>query len=151
MGESVSFDGELLGIGNNAGIEVPPEVIEPLGAGKRPPVLVNVNDFEYRSTVAVMGGRYLISHNAAQRKESGINPGDRIYVTLTVADTPREFDVPADFAAALEAAGMRPFFDGLANGMQRFHVDNINGAKTDETRQRRVEKAVGLFTEGKKR
>jgi hypothetical protein len=44
--------------GNNTGIEVPPDVVEALGAGKRPPVVVNVNGFSYRSTVAPMGGKF---------------------------------------------------------------------------------------------
>jgi len=151
MGNSANFDSHLVAIGNNAGIEVPAEVIEQLGAGKRPPVLVRVNGYEYRSTVAVMGGAFLISFNAATRAETGLAPGDPITVTLTVADSPREVDVPADFAAALEESGMRAFFDSLANSLQRFHTDSINGAKTEETRQRRIDKAVQLFREGKKR
>jgi uncharacterized protein YdeI (YjbR/CyaY-like superfamily) len=73
-------------------------------------------------------------------------------VVLTVADTPREVDVPADFAAALAAEeGAAGFFEKLSNSLQRYHVDTINGAKTAETRQRRIEKAVALFREGKQR
>ena len=60
--------------------------------------------------------------------------------------------MPADFAAALDAApGARAFFDGLSNSLQRYHVDNVKGAKTDETRQRRIEKSVALFLAGKQR
>ena len=52
-------------------------------------------------------------------------------------------------AQALAArSSTRAFFDGLANSLQRFHVDNINAAKTDETRHRRIEKAVALFQSG---
>jgi uncharacterized protein YdeI (YjbR/CyaY-like superfamily) len=55
--------------------------------------------------------------------------GDPIRVTLKVADTPREVDVPDDFAAALEAKEpARRFFDELSNSMQRYHVDNIIAA-----------------------
>ena len=59
--------------GNNTGIEVPGDLIEQLAAGKRPPVLVNVNGYEYRNTVAVMGGRHMISISAAS--PSSCNPG----------------------------------------------------------------------------
>jgi uncharacterized protein YdeI (YjbR/CyaY-like superfamily) len=73
-------------------------------------------------------------------------------VTLTVETTPRTVDVPADFAAALEASpGTRAFFEKLSNSVQRYHVDNIASAKTDETRERRIAKSVALFHEGKQR
>ena len=87
--------------GNNTGIVVPEEAIEQLAAGKRPPVLVNVNGYEYRNTVGVMGGKHMISISAAVRKATGLKGGDPIRVTLTVADTPQEVTLPADFAAAL--------------------------------------------------
>ena len=138
--------------GNNTGIAVPDDVIEQLGHGKRPPVLVNVNGYEYRSTVAVMGGRHLIGVSAAVRAATGLKGGDPIRVTLRLADTPREVDVPTDFADALDAEEpARRFFDELSNSMQRYHVDNVNAAKAPETRRRRIDKAVGLFLEGKQR
>lgn len=147
-----TFETTVAATGNNTGIVVPPEVIEQLGAGKRPAVLVDVNGYEYRSTAAVMGGQHMIGISSAIRAATGLKGGDPIRVVLTVADTPREVDVPADLATALEAAdGTRAFFDKLSNSLQRYHVDTINGAKTDETRQRRIEKAVALFREGKQR
>jgi hypothetical protein len=149
---TAEFDTVVAAVGNNTGIEVPPDVIEQLGAGKRPPVLVNVNGYEYRNTVAVMGGKSLISISAAIRKETGLTGGDPIHVRLTVADTPREVNVPADFSAALAAREeARAFFAKLSNSVQRYHVDNINAAKSAETRQRRIDKAVALFEDGKAR
>jgi uncharacterized protein YdeI (YjbR/CyaY-like superfamily) len=61
-------------------------------------------------------------------------------------------NVPPDFAAALaadEQAGA--FFGKLSNSMQRYHVDNIDGAKSADTRQRRIDKAITLFLDGKQR
>jgi hypothetical protein len=149
---SVTFETTVAATGNNTGIVVPDAVIDQLGAGKRPPVIVNVNGYEYRNTVGVMGGRCLISISAAVRKETGLKSGDPITVTLTVADAPREVSVPPDFAAALagdeKAAAV---FASLSNSLQRFHVDNVTTAKTEETRQRRIDKAVSLFREGKQR
>jgi hypothetical protein len=148
----VTFETTVAATGNNTGIVVPDEVMDELAAGKRPPVLVTVNGYDYRSTVAVMGGRYMIGISAAIRQATGLKGGDPIRVTLAVADTPREVEVPADFAAALavdESVGA--FFASLSNSLQRYHVDSINGAKSLETRQRRIEKAVSLFREGKQR
>jgi hypothetical protein len=101
--KSVTFQTTVAASGNNTGIEVPGDLIEQLAAGKRPPVLVNVNGYEYRNTVAVMGGRHMISISAAVRNATGLKGGDPIRVTLTVADTAREVNVPPDFAAALAA------------------------------------------------
>ena len=150
--KSVTFQTTVAARGNNTGIEVPPELIEALGAGKRPPVLVDLDGHEYRTTVGVMGGTALVSVSAAVRKATGLSGGDPVTVTLTVADTPREVQVPADLAAALaadETAGA--FFAGLSNSLQRYHCDQITGAKTAETRQRRIDKALTLFREGRQR
>lgn len=85
-------------------------------------------------------------------KETGLAAGDRIEVALVVNDTPRAVDMPDDFSAALhENPGSAEFFADLSNSLQRYHLDQIEGAKTDETRRRRIDKAIGLFLEGKKR
>jgi hypothetical protein len=72
MSSWVKFSTRMFQDGNNTGIEVPADVVDALGAGKRPPVAVTVNGFEYRSTVAPMGGKFLIPFSAARRQESGI-------------------------------------------------------------------------------
>ena len=149
---SATFETTVTSIGNNTGIEVPEEVLEQLGAGKRPPVLVDLGGYEYRTTAGVMGSRSMLSVSAAVRKATGLAGGDPVRVTLTVADTPREVGMPDDLAAALaadEQAGT--FFAGLSNSLQRYHVEQVTAAKTPETRSRRIEKALALFREGKKR
>jgi len=151
MGASATFSNQLWGMGNNAGIVVPPQVVEALGAGKRAPVLVNVNGFEFRSTIASMGGKSMIGFSLERRKATGLAAGDDITVTLTVMAEPREVTVPPDFAAAMDGAGVRPFFDGLSNSLQRIHCDLVTGAKAAETRARRIDRAVGLFVQGKQR
>jgi bacteriocin resistance YdeI/OmpD-like protein/uncharacterized protein DUF1905 len=149
---SVTFETTVAVSGNNTGIVVPEEAIEQLAAGKRPPVLVSVNGYEYRNTVAVMGGKHLISISAAVRKATGLTGGDPVRVILTVADTPQEVTLPAEFAAALAADEQASvFFGKLSNSMQRYHVGNITAAKTAETRQRRIDKAIALFRAGKQR
>jgi hypothetical protein len=152
MPASVEFDTTVTATGNNTGIVVPADAIERLGGGRRPAVVVTVNGYEYRNTVGVMGGRHMISISAAVRGATGLRGGDPIHVTLTVAETPREVDVPEDLAAALAAVPeAKAFFEKLANSYQRYHVDTIDGAKSEATRQRRIEKAIALFQEGKQR
>lgn len=149
---TVTFETTVAASGNNTGIVVPDEAIEQLRAGKRPPVLVNVNGYEYRNTLAVMGGKHMIGISAAVRNATGLKGGDPIRVTLTIASTPREVNVPADFAAALAAdERARAFFEKLSNSMQRYHVDNITAAKSADTREGRIDKAIALFRDGKQR
>lgn len=125
--------------GNNTGIEVPPEVIEALGAGRKPPVNVTVNGYSYRSTVAVMGGRYMISFSSDKRAATGIQGGDPITVDLEVDTAPRTIEVPDDLAAALAAAPVASeAFDSLAPSARKAHVTNVESAKTPETRERRI-------------
>jgi uncharacterized protein YdeI (YjbR/CyaY-like superfamily) len=61
-------------------------------------------------------------------------------------------EIPADFQKTLNAnKTARAFFETLSNSMQRYHIDHISGAKTPETRRRRIDKSVSLFLEGKQR
>src|ERR1700758_5042421 len=90
MTTTVAFDTTVTATGNNTGIVVPDNLIERLGAGRRPAVVVNVNGYEYRNTVGVMGGRHMIGISAAIRKDTGLKAGDPIHVVLTLADRPRE-------------------------------------------------------------
>jgi hypothetical protein len=149
---TVVFETTVAGSGGKTGIVIPDEVIAELGAGRRPAVHVDLNGYSYRSTVAVMGGAHLVGVNAAVREATGLGAGDPVRVTLTVATTPRDVQVPPDFAAALASEpATAKFFESLSNSLQRYHVDNINAAKTPETRQRRIDKAQTLFRDGKKR
>ena len=129
-------------VGRNTGIEVPAEVIDALGGGARPAVHVRVNGFEYRSTVGVMGGRFLIPFSAERRAASGIAGGDPIDVDLELDISPRTVDVPADLAAALAAAGLTEAFERLAPSHRKAHVTSVLGAKAEATRQRRIAAVV---------
>ncbi|WP_285462842.1 YdeI/OmpD-associated family protein [Agromyces sp. NBRC 114283] len=143
------FETTMSQLGNNTGIEVPPEVIEALGGGKRPPVLVRVNGYEYRSTVGVMGGRSLIPFSSDKRRETGIGGGDAIEVEVELDTAPRTVEVPADFQAALEAApGAVAAFEALAPSHKKAHVTAIEQAKAAETRQRRIDAAVTKLVGG---
>jgi hypothetical protein len=71
--------------GNNVGIVVPEEIVLGFERGKRVPVVVTIDeDYTYKTTVGVMGGRYLVSFNADTRKRTGRSAGDEITVELVV-------------------------------------------------------------------
>jgi hypothetical protein len=126
------------------GIEVPPEVLEGLGGGKRPAVTVTLNgDYTYRSSIGSMGGRYLIPVSADVRGKAGVAANDEVDVDVALDTAPREVAVPADLAAALDADPLvRKAFDGLAYSHRQRYVLSVEGAKTQQTRQRRIEKTI---------
>ncbi|PZE59858.1 hypothetical protein DEJ24_08130 [Curtobacterium sp. MCPF17_001] len=128
---------------NATGLPVPPEVIEALGSGGRPAVVVTIDGgYTYRSTVGVMGGQALVPLSAEHRTASGIVAGQTVAVSLEVDTLPRTVDVADDLDQALTAAGVRAAFDTLSASRQRALVDPVTQAKAPETRARRVAKAV---------
>lgn len=134
------------------GINVPAEVVDALGAGKRPRVTVTINGHTYRSSVAVLGGRYMLGVSAENRAAAGVEGGQEVDVDLELDTAPREVTVPSDFAAALAAEPTaQATFDGLSYSNKSWHVLQIDGAKTDETRQRRIAKSVDALRAGKVR
>lgn len=134
--------------GNTTGIVVPPEIVEKLGGGKKPAVNVTVNGFAYRSSIASMGGEFLVGVSAERRAAAGVKGGDAITVTLALDTAPREVEIPPDFARALAAnKAAKAAFDKLSYSHKSQHVLAITGAKAAETRARRIDKAIAMLTE----
>jgi hypothetical protein len=137
---------------NTTGIRVPDDVVDALGSGKRPPVRVTVGGHTYRSTVAVMGGTYMVGLSTENRTAAGVGEGDEVDIEIELDDQPREVVVPADFAEALarepEAAAT---FGRLSYSNRSWHVLSIDGAKTPETRARRIAKSIEALREGRVR
>jgi hypothetical protein len=133
------------------GIEVSADVVETLGGGKRPPVTVTVGGHTYRTTVAPMGGRFMIPLSAENRAASGLSAGDEVDVEITLDTAPREMKAPDDLAEALRGSPeAEAFFQSLSFSHKRSYVDWIVGAKQDETRRRRVGQAVEMLLEKRK-
>ncbi len=148
----MKFRTKILQAGKTAtGIEVPPDVVEALGSGKRPAVRVTINGYVYRSTVAVMGGMFMLPLSAENRAGAGAAGGDEVEVDLELDTAPREVALPEDFSAALDAEPVaRAFFEGLSFSHKRGFVEPIGQAKTPETRKRRIAKAIEMLREGRK-
>jgi hypothetical protein len=140
----------LLGGKTATGIRVPEEVIEKLSAGKKPAVKITIGDYSYRTTVATMGGQFMIPLSAVNREGANVAAGDEVEVGIELDSEPRELIVPVDFSEALDREPeARRFFVGLSYSNRSRFVLSIEGAKTAETRQRRIEKAVSTLKEGR--
>jgi hypothetical protein len=133
---------------NATGISVPAEAIAALGGKKKPPVIVTVNGFTYRSTVAAYGDVYMLPLSQERRTAAGVEAGDVIEVTLELDTEPRTVEVPDDLAAALaQKPGARAAFDKLAYSARKEHVRQVMEAKAQETRERRIAKIVAALGE----
>ena len=134
------------GDGSTSFILVPPEVVEALGKGRRPPVRVTINGHTYRSTVAVYGGEFYLPVRRGVREAADVTHGQPVTVGIELDDAPREVVVPDDLGAAL--GQVRSAFDGLSYSHRKEYVDWIEGARRADTRRSRIEKAVEMLRAG---
>ncbi|HJP66643.1 MAG TPA: YdeI/OmpD-associated family protein [Actinomycetota bacterium] len=144
------FRARLLTSGRTAtGVEVPAKVVEELGS-RRPKVRATINGYTYRSSVASMGGTYMLGVSAEVREKAGVAGGDVVDVDLELDTDDRVVTVPPDLVTALKRdAAARRFFEGLSYSQQRWFIAGIEGAKKPETRMRRVEAAIARLREGR--
>ena len=131
------------------GLRVPDEVVEALGAGKRPPVTVTLGSYSCRTTVAPMGGAFYVPLAAEHREAAGLTAGEDVDVRIELDSAPREVTLPDDLDAALDDE-TRTFFHGLAASHRKEWVRWGEEAKKPETRAARIEKTAASLREGKK-
>jgi hypothetical protein len=133
------------------GLQVPDDVVAGLRSGKRPAVRVTIGQHTYRTTVASMGGRFLVPLSAENRAAAGVVAGDEVEVDIEADTAPREVAVPSDLADALTSRGaLRDFFDALAYSHRKEWVRWVEDAKRPETRSARIATTVECLREGKR-
>ena len=141
----------VLGGKTATGIEVPEDVVAALGSGSRAPVTVTIGGHTYRTTVARMGGRFLIPLSAENRTGADVAAGDQVDVDIALDSGPREVTVPGDLAEALaQDDTARGTFDGLSYTHRKEWVRWIEEAKKTETRATRLAKTVESLRAGKR-
>ncbi len=139
----------VLGGKTATGLQVPDDLVEALGAGKRPPVTVTVGGYSYRTTVAPMGGSFWVPLAAEHREAAGVQADEEVEVSVVLDTAPREVGVPEDLAAAFDDA-VRAQFDALAYSHRKEWVRWVEEAKKPETRTARIEKTVESLRAGRK-
>jgi hypothetical protein len=146
----MKFRTRILQAGKTAtGIELPTKIVEALGAGKRPPIRMTINGYTYRSTVAVMGGKFMVGVSADVREAAIVAGGDEVDVDVELDTAPREVNVPPELRKALTRnPDAKRFFDQLSYSKKRLYTVPIEKAKTDETRQRNLDKAINELRNG---
>lgn len=139
---AVTFHTRLEETGGPIGLVVPEDAMAKLGPGKRYPVVVTLGGYSYRNTVGWYKGAFRIAFSSENRAASGLNPGDEVDVTLELDDAPRVLEIPDEFAAGLRDAGVFDTFTGLSYSKQRTFVDPWVAAKSQETRDKNLAKAI---------
>lgn len=141
----------VLGGKTATGMPVPDEVVEALGSGRRPAVLVTVGTHTYPSTVAVYDGRFFVPLSAQNREAAGVAAGDTVEVDLALDTTTRLVEPPPDLAGALDGdAAARTFFEGLAPSHRKEWIRWVEDAKRAETRTTRIVRTVEALREGRR-
>ena len=139
----MKFKTKIVQTGNNTGIEVSEQILEQLGGGKKPLVVVKVNEYTYRSAVGKMGDRFMISLSAENRKNASVKGGDLVDIDIELDNTPRTIEIPDDFQTLLDLnLTARENFDKLAPSKKKAMVLSITDIKTEETRNIRIKKAI---------
>jgi hypothetical protein len=134
------------------GIEVPESVMEALNAGRKPAVRVTIGSYTYRSSVATVDGKSMVGVSAEHRAGAGVAGGDEVDVDIELDTEPRTVTVPDELAAALDAdPEARATFDRLSYSNRSWHVLQVVGAKTEETRQRRIARSIEALHAGRPR
>ena len=95
--------------------------------------------FKYAAPQHVLGVKKEI------REEIGKGPGDRVEVVLRKDDDVREVEVPAEFKRLMKKEGLLSFFESLSYTHRKEYCRWIIEAKKEETRARRLEKAVAML------
>lgn len=129
--------------GNNTGFVVPDEVVEQLGAGRRPKVAVTANGHTWRGSIASMGGRFLLGVTKANREAAGVAAGDVVDLDVVLDEQPRTVEVPDDLAGALAGdPALASAWESWSSSRQKEAARQVAEAKKPETRARRLDKVT---------
>jgi hypothetical protein len=144
----MKFHATILTTGKTStGIEVPEEIVLGLGGGKKPLVTVVLNGYRYRTAIASRGGdRYLFGVSAEVREAAHVAGGDEVDIEIELDTAPRVVDVPPELARLLaNDPKAKTAFENLSNSRKKLLTYPIEQAKTDETRNRNIQKALAAL------
>ncbi|MEO6728842.1 MAG: YdeI/OmpD-associated family protein [Candidatus Dojkabacteria bacterium] len=129
------------GGGQTAGFLIPEDVMTSLGDKKRVPVVITLNGYSYRSTVATYEGKQAVGISIENREKAGVKIGDTLEIDVSFDDKPRIVEVPEIMQKELEKnPKAKEVFEGLAFTHKKEYVKWIEEAKKEETKTSRLEK-----------
>lgn len=143
----VKYETTIIQTGNTTGIHVPEKMLEKLNGGKKNLVKVTLNGYTYRSAVGKMDGRFMISLSAENRINANVKGGDTLEVNIALDTEPRTRELSEELQLSLNHnKEAKTLFEKLAPSKKKAIMLSITSAKTEETKLKRIEKAVADLT-----
>lgn len=137
--------------GGGAFVDIPFDVEKAFGA-KKPRVKAMIEGVPYRGLLTRMGGpNHILIILKGIREQIGKTFGDEIKVSVEADVEERVITVPADLKRAFKAEKeAKAAFEKLSYTHKREYVMWIEEAKKEETRQKRIAKAMDMLKQGRK-
>ena len=153
--EAREFDGILERMGPGGAwtcIRIPFDVEATFGSKARVSVKGTINGFAFRTSIFPDGdGTHFMMVNKAMQQGSRVKPGDAAQIVLEKDKAPRTLEVPKDLKDALATTPeAEARFDKMPFSHKKEYVEWIESAKRDETRARRIEKALLMIAASKR-
>lgn len=139
---SVTYETLVLGEGNHASLLIPEWVLEKLQTNKRAPLRVTINGHTYQSTAVGVAGECRVVFPSAERLAAKASAGETVQVTLELDAGYRTVDVHPELEVALDSAGLADVFANLSYSKRKEYARQVNEAKAEDTRKRRIEKVI---------
>ncbi len=139
---SVTYETDVLGEGNHASLLIPKWVLEKLQTNKRAPLKVTINGHTYQSTAVGVAGECRVVFHSAERLAANAKAGDIVEVTLELDSGYRAVDMHPELEAELIQADLAEVFSSLSYSKRKEFARQVNDAKADDTRLRRIEKVL---------
>ena len=138
------------GVGIWTYLAIPFDAVEKYGSRGQIKVKGTINGQPFTSTLLPRGdGSHYLVVPRPIREKIGASRGAKVRVTLEADKGVRKVAVPKDLTAALrKRRGAAAAFEKLSPSHRKEYVSWIESAKKDETRQRRLAKAVEMICDG---
>jgi len=137
-----TYETLVIGSGNHASLEIPGNNLEEIGGNKRAPLKITINGYTYQSTATGVDGKCMVVFPMRDRKAAGAKAGELVQVTLELDSGYREVILPKELTDSLKRLGLTEKFVILNYSKRKEFARSVREAKSDDTRQRRIDKIV---------
>lgn len=137
--------------GNVGALRPPFDVVETFGTRARVPVRGTINGYPFRSSLSNMGDGHCMPLNKALREAAGVKEGDIVRIVMERDDEKRVVEAPPQLKKELaKSKTAQANWEKMSFTNQKEIARSITDAKQEETRARRLAKAMDILKNGKK-
>ena len=149
--KTYKFTAKIEEIKGSPCIFFPYDVEAEFGTRGRVPVKLTFDGVPYFGSMIKYGApQHMLPILNAIRDKIGKETGDTVEITLVKDDSERTVEMPEDFEKLLKKEKLQAVFEKLSYSHRKEYVRWITEAKKEETRQRRLAKAMEMLRDGVK-